>query len=172
MDWRLVMSRSLALAAALSALSGCIIYEGDFLPPCDGRPICDDGSTTTTPDDTGAPQVTENVRLTPNEAAPGDELLAFLVPAVDGVDMGTVASLSFERDVLVLDIERRADEIVLLLSVSEVAEPGDVEVFLTTENGGGFILAEPFHILGDAGTTTTATTTGTGTATGTGTTTP
>lgn len=173
------MSRWFTVSLLSATLSGCIIYEQRYVPiECEGecaettepgRP----GPEPTEPTET-EPAVTNGVRLTTNEAYPGDVLLSFLVPNEEGVDIATVETLSFERDITVLDSERRQSEIVLLLSVAEAATPGDVEVFITTTGGGGWILAEPFHILGASTTGTTGTEdTGTdGTTTDTGSATP
>lgn len=150
----------------LSTLSGCIIYEQRYVPidRCEGR--CVDTGTVTAPTGTdNPPGVTDSVRLTVREASPGDVLLSYLVPAEAGVDIATIETLSFERDITVLDSDRQANQITLVLAVSETADPGDVAVSITTGGGGSWILAEPFRILGGTTSTGGGTTADTGSAT-------
>lgn len=173
------MSRALRLALVLAPIvSGCIIYEERYhKSDCDGcttdpgepPPPPPPSGTTSTDTTPAGPELTDDVALTPNEAYPGDSLLATLVPTGPGVDLTTVTTLTFERDVTITDSIVRPDEIILLLDVDPAAAPGDVLVFMTTEGGGAYLLAEPFHLLasgttspGDSGADTGATTGDTG----------
>jgi hypothetical protein len=169
------MSRVLALTIPLATvLPGCIIYEERYHgQKCDSCGLGEVTPTpplttppTSTPTDPG-PELTDQVYLTVDEAAPGDLLLSELVPAQGAtVDLTTIASIAFDRDIEILDSIVDPDDIVLLLSVAADAEPGDVSVTFTTTNGGEFVLAEPFHLLALPTTTTPTTTTATSGSTG------
>ena len=157
------MIRTLSLLPLLAP--GCIIYEEDWdhgeCHRC-GPDGSDGGGTVVVPgdDDDGgaqtpgttepepeAPLVTADLELTETSAYPGDSLLSSLVVVSGNIDLGAVVSVGFERDVEVLDQLDRPGEIVLLLSVADDAQPGDVDVFVETREGAGFILAKPFTVL-------------------------
>ncbi|MCA9488959.1 MAG: hypothetical protein KC621_03530 [Myxococcales bacterium] len=165
----------LLVAAGLLA-QGCIIYEEHWVTES-----CEDCGTTWTWTDTETtdtttettdpgPTLTSDLELTVTSGLPGHSILSSLV-AVGSFDLATVDLVGFERDVAVLDVLDRADEIVLLLDIADDAEPGDVEVYVTTTDGQGWLLEQPFTIE-DPGATTTDTggTTTDGTTTDTGTT--
>lgn len=177
------MTRTLSLLAALAPLAaGCIIYEerhprgGPCGPDEDctvTSPVPDEETPVDpTPDpEPEEPSLTDDLVLSVNEAFPGQSVLSTLTPISQEIDLSNVVSLSFERDVAVLDTIVRPFEIVLLLAVDAEAELGDVEVFVETTQGAGFILAEPFHIVAADGSDpacTPGTTTDTGSQTDTG----
>lgn len=158
------MIRTLSLIPLLA--TGCIIYEEDWDDePChrcgpDGTtggsvtvPGDDDDDNAQTPGDTEpepepeAPVVTADLELTPTSAYAGDSILSSLVVVSGNADLASVVAVGFERDVAVLDQLSRPGEIVLLLEVAGEAVPGDVDVFVETQEGAGFILAKPFTIL-------------------------
>jgi hypothetical protein len=149
--------RNLLIAAVIGPIaSGCIIYADRYHHSdggCDGCEPTADPPPATGTDPDPEPALTDSVALTVNEALPGEELLSTLVPTESGLDLTTVTALEFERDVEVLDSIQRPDEIVLLLSVADDAKAGPVEVYFTTVTGAGWILAEPFQILGQPAST-------------------
>lgn len=154
------MTRMLSVFLLLA--SGCIIYEEDWSDgecracetPTDTSTLGNDGGDETddpeVPDtdvpDPG-PIVTSDLELSVGSAYPGDALLSSLVAVSGKVDLASVATVGFERDVKILDQLDRPGEIVLLLSVADDAEPGEVDVFVETKAGDGLILAAPFVVL-------------------------
>ena len=173
------MTRALSLFALLAG--GCIIYEEDWDHRHDSCRSCGVDDTSTVGDDDDdvtpepepepepEPQITADLELTETSAYPGDSLLSSLVVVSGQVDLAAVEAVVFERDVVVVDTLHRESEIVLLLQVADDAAPGEVDVFVETKTGAGFILAEPFTVLEpDPGTVCTGTGGG-GTGTGGGT---
>ncbi|MEQ1568274.1 MAG: hypothetical protein ABMA64_21725 [Myxococcota bacterium] len=124
--------------------TGCIIYEDRYHSPnpCEG---CGVPTPTDTDTDT-EPTLTDAVALTVDEGHPGESFLSTLVPVTAELDLTMVDSVTFERDVAVLDMVQSADQIVLLLEVAADAAPGDVFVQVSA-NGNPWRLAEPFHVL-------------------------
>lgn len=178
------MTRTLPLFALLAPLvTGCIIYEERHHRGNDGRCVDEDGEVVE-PDDCGEidvpnevdpdpepepepeePTATDLLTLTVNEGQPGQTLLSTLIPLSQDIDLSSVASIGFERDVQVLDTISRPYELVLLLSIDADAELGDVAVFVETTQGTGWVLSDPFHLVagdGSAPTCTGGTTTDTG----------
>ncbi|MEQ1504057.1 MAG: hypothetical protein ABMB14_17575 [Myxococcota bacterium] len=162
---------SFALVAALApSFAGCIIYEdkydtGTWPTSTDGTSWTDPG--TTPPDPTG-PQLTDALALTVNEGLPGETVLSTMIAANPQIPLGSIVSVTFERDVTVSDRLDQQDEIVLLLSIADGADPGLVQVTVDTSSGDEYVLVEPFHILEPGpsctpSTTTTTSTTGTDT---------
>ena len=154
------MIRMLALFPLF--VSGCIIYEDDWRHGSCQRCEIDTGATLiATGDDDDAtsgvgdtdtepdpsPLVTADIELTETSAYAGDSLLSSLVVVSGQIDLNSVLSVGFERDIQVLDQLSRPGEIVLLLAVAADAEPGEVDVFVETEVGAGYILATPFTVL-------------------------
>lgn len=144
------MSRVWLIPALAALATGCIIYEERYhRVPCDGcvdeGPI-EDPPAPEPPEDPET-QITSDVALTVAEAYPAETLLSTLVAVDPDVDLATVSSVTFERDVVILDSIQRPDEIVLLLEIDPEAAPGEVEVYITTATGGAWLLDEPFTIL-------------------------
>lgn len=158
------MSRTPILAILL--VQGCIIYREDWDDDRPDCPTCTDPGTAPEPygDDDDAPtepsepaeppgpQVTADLALTEASAFPGDSILSSLVVVAGEVDLQSVEAVVFERDVDVLDTMVRPDEVVLLLAVAADASPGEVDVFVESTAGAGWILATPFTILEPEGT--------------------
>ncbi|MCB9687595.1 MAG: hypothetical protein H6738_16740 [Alphaproteobacteria bacterium] len=147
----------LLVAAGLLA-QGCIIYEEHWVTES-----CEDCGTTWTWTDTETtdtttettdpgPTLTSELELTVSSGLPGESLLSSLI-SVGAFDLSSVQEVGFGRDVSVLDVLERDDELVLLLNVASDAVPGDVQVFVTTTDGQGWLLEQPFTIE-DPGTTT------------------
>ena len=149
-------STTLALLGVLAA-PGCIIYEDrpHGWGEChdDDAPCADTGDWTgggTTTDTVGQPQL--DLRLTVSDGHAGQQLLSTLVAAGEqDVDLLAVDAVTFSRDVQVLDLMHRTEEVVLLLAIGAEAEPGEVDVWVTSTGGQGWILPEPFTILSDEG---------------------
>lgn len=168
------MHRHATLFALTGLLAqGCIIYEEHWVTECDDCGTTwtwtetDTGLTTTTTDP--GPTLTSDLELTVAHGLPGQSLLSSLI-AVGPFDLATVESVGFERDVSVLDVLERDDELVLLLQIGADAVPGQVQVYVTTTDGEGWLLEQPFTIddPSTTGTTTGTTDTGTTTTTDTG----
>src|SRR5687767_9013232 len=108
----LPMTRMLALAPLLA--TGCIVYEEDWDHGC-RRCQADDtgvvvtvpgdddddtvGNTDTEPEPDPGPIVTADLALTESSAYPGDSLLSSLVVVSGNVDLASIVSVGFERDV-------------------------------------------------------------------------
>jgi hypothetical protein len=158
----LPMIRMLALSPLF--VSGCIIYEDDWrhgdCPRCeidtgatltatgdDDDDATNGAGTDTEPEPDPGPLLTADLELTETSAYAGDSLLSSLVVVSGQIDLAKVVSVGFERDIQVLDQLSRPGEIVLLLAVAADATPGEVDVFVETEVGAGYILATPFTVL-------------------------
>jgi hypothetical protein len=151
------MTRTLPLIAMLA--TGCIIYEDrkDGRDDVAAAPEEDPDAEQEPVDEPGEePDATGLLALTVNEAVPGALLLSTLVPLDPEVDVTSVHSVVFERDVQVLDTLTRPYELVLLLSVAPQAPLGEVAVTVESTQGSGYVLDEPFRIVeaadGSAGT--------------------
>jgi hypothetical protein len=147
-------TKTLALLGVLAA-QGCIIYEDrpHGWGEChDDAPCLDTGDWTGggTTDTLEQPQI--DLKLTVNEARAGEQLLSSLVSDGDReVDLASVGSVTFSRDVQVVDLMHRTDEVVLLLAVGAEADPGEIDVWVTSTGGQGWILGETFTILPEDG---------------------
>lgn len=142
-------TKTLAFLGVLVA-QGCIIYEDKpHHWSCGEEPCPDSGWTgggTTTP--VAEPQ--PDLRLTVAEGLPGQQLLSTLVNAGEHeVDLLGVETVSFARDVAVMDLIHRTDEVVLLLAIGAEALPGEVDVWVSGNGGAGWILEQPFTVLGE-----------------------
>lgn len=156
--------RATAGIALLALLAqGCIIYEEryhhDKRDDCGDGCVIDDptfGDDTTDPVDDpteptdDGPTVTADLFLTVDAGLPGETLLSTLEATTDDFDLSQIVSVEFERDVQVLDMIPRADEVVLLLSIDEAAEPGLVDCFVQTAADEAYLLDAPFTVLDPA----------------------
>ena len=147
-----------ALLLSLSVTQACIIYE-------ERATFVDTGSASTwePPADPVAPEppATVDLRFAPDRGAAGATLLTTLTSSGRDVDLSDVQAVTFERDVVVADQIVRDDEVVLVLTVAEGAEPGPVDAFVTRAGGEIALIAAPFTVLdgglvggGDTGHTT------------------
>jgi hypothetical protein len=136
---------------------GCIIYEDRALhgpKECEDATWCgtDTGST-----DTGEVRSAE-LQLTVSEGRPGEDLLTTLVNVGSASrDLSTIDRVEFSRDVEVLDLIPRSDEVVLLLHVADDASPGAVDVSVSNSGPNSWLLAQPFTVLDDHSGGTTCT---------------
>jgi hypothetical protein len=151
------MTRTTTLALfGVFVAQGCIIYEDrpHELDRCGEEEPCEDtgwtgGGTT------GETEIRADLELTVREARAGQQLLSTLVNTGDAIDLLAVESVTFSRDVAVLDMIPRTDEVVLLLAVHAEAAPGPIEVWVTSTGEQGWILDEPFDVVTDDGGCTT-----------------
>jgi hypothetical protein len=142
------MTRTTSVALlGLVLAQGCIIYEDRKAHPdlCEGTWSCGTDSGTWT--DTGEVRNTD-LQLTIAEGRPGEDLLSTLVNVgPETRDLSGVANVEFSRDVAVLDLIARADEVVLLLHVADDADPGAVDVSVSANGPKTWLLAQPFMVL-------------------------
>lgn len=146
---------TLALLGALAA-QGCIVYEDrpHGHNDCGDVPCHDSGWTGG--GTTEEPVAEADLRLTVAEGRAGQQLLSTLVNAGEQeIDLLAVEAVSFSRDVAVLDLMARDNEVVLLLAVHPEAQPGAVDVSVTSQAGAGWILEQPFMIVDESGECTT-----------------
>jgi len=146
---------TLALLGVLAA-QGCIIYEDrpHGWGECheDDAPCFDTGSWTGGGTTGTVAEPRPDLRLTVAEGRAGQQLLSTLVNVGEQeIDLLAVDTVTFSRDVQVLDLMHRTDEVVLLLAVGDEATPGEVDVSVTSTGGAGWILEQPFNVLGDEG---------------------
>lgn len=146
-------TKTLTLLGVLVA-QGCIVYEDrpHHWEECGDVPCADSGWTG---GGTTEPASEADLRLTVAEGRVGQQLLSTLVNAGEHeVDLLAIESVTFSRDVAVLDLMPRSNEAVLLLAIHAEAAPGAVDVSVTSTNGAGWILEQPFTVLAeDAGCT-------------------
>jgi hypothetical protein len=152
--------RAIAAITLMGLLAqGCIIYEEDYHTDKRGDDVdgtivdpttdpwgTDPGTEPTDPE----PTLTSDLFLTVDAALPGDTLLSTLEATVDDFDLTQVTTVEFGRDIQVLDMIARDNEVVLLLQVDGEAVPGLVDVFVQTAPGGAWLLESPFTILDPA----------------------
>lgn len=147
------------IATLLSNLQGCIIYEEKYTTTgCEGC-FPDTTGPGQHPDGT---QITEDFSLSVSEGLPGESVLTTLIATDNRSDISSVVSVSFDRDIVVVDSLEQELDLVLLLGIDEAAAPGAVEVFVETNDGKSWVLSRPFEILpletlptGDTGITVT-----------------
>lgn len=118
----------LVLPAAL--LGGCIIHDDS---PCNSRNAweCEleqfEGGLSGTQD--SAPEAPAAVfTLSPDEASAGETFIAALT--ADNFDLSTVGSIEVFGNATVVATQNRGDELILTVTVSAEAQPGDVVDFL------------------------------------------
>jgi hypothetical protein len=132
---------------ALFLAQGCILYEDRPLHPpkeCEDATWCGPDTATT---DTGEVR-NALLQLTVVEGRPDEDLLSTLVNVgPEPRDLSGITSVEFSRDVAVLDLIPRSDEVVLLLHVAADAEPGAVDVTVANVGGNTWLLAQPFTVL-------------------------
>jgi hypothetical protein len=144
--------------AGLVLLNGCVIYavEGEGNDPwdwdndtaeetdADTDADADSDTDADTDTDTSAP-IADGVTLSPNSAPAGDTGLVSVTS--DGtIDLASIASVEFSSSVVVLDSSLRADELLLVVKVDAAANPGHVDVWITTTDGQALILEVPFEV--------------------------
>jgi len=146
-------TKTLALLGVLAA-QGRIIYEDrphgwgechEDDAPCLDTGTWTGGGTTGT---VAEPQ--PDLRLTVAEGHPGEQLLSTLVNAGEKeVDLLAVETVTFSRDIGVLDLMPRTGEVVLLLAIGAEAAPGEIDVWVNGTGGAGWILEQPFTVLAE-----------------------
>ncbi len=159
--------RAIAAPILLGLLAqGCIVYEerhrhdrddldcdgcvlDDPTEPGDPGEVTDPQDPQDPPEDPG-PVLTSELFLTVDAGLPGDTLLSTLEATDDGFDLSEVVAVEFGRDIAVLDLIARDDEVVLLLEIADDAEPGSVDCYIDTASGGSWLLDVPFTVLDPA----------------------
>ena len=140
------MTRTTSVSlVGLILAQGCILYEDRALhPPHECTDWC---GTDTGVEDTGEVRSAE-LQLTVSEGRPGDDVLTTLVNVgPQSRDLSSIDAVTFSRDVEVLDLIPRSDEVVLLLHVADGAEPGAVDVSVSNGGPNSWVLAQPFTVL-------------------------
>ena len=127
--------RWVALAALLGSLSGCIIYDEEFVV---------DGDTAAVEDDTAF-----ELRLEPARALAGDSVIVSLLGEGD-VDLRTVVDVDFagvpDIEVLAMD-ERNTREFLVTITVDAESQPGLADVIVRFEDGTRTVIDEGFEVL-------------------------
>jgi hypothetical protein len=151
-------ARSLALATSLfGSLSGCIIYDGTGTcgPPWKDGWGQDSGESGA--EDSGAggqdgqdSAVEEEPALTwslsPAEGSPGQTLILSL-RASEGVSYGNIDEIWFLGDLTVCTMEARSDELLMTVTIAEVAKEGAVDLVVEMSDGDSFLLEQAFLVL-------------------------
>lgn len=150
---------TLVVAAVLG--QGCVVYahdndrgkctDDDLFDDSD-KPDDSDGDPTepTAPTEPTVP--TEPVEFTlaldPPTGMIGETLLSSLVVSEGTYDLTGIVEVGFGGDdVEVIDLEARADEVVLVLTVAADATPGPVDVFAIDATGDVWLLPDAFTIV-------------------------
>ena len=154
---------SMALAATLALLQGCIYVENngdgdwedwdewedcgdDEWDPCWDDDFSDDEGDGTADD----PAADAGLFLTPDSAAPGDILITS-VRSADGFDLSSTVSVSLFGDVDVLATDAREGEVVITLAVWDDAREGALDLLIELDGGDTLYAPDAFTVIHTTG---------------------
>ncbi len=152
--------RGMCTLVAIAMLGqGCVVYahdndrgkcsDDDLFDDDTGRGGQEPSAPTEPTEPTGPTAPVEfTLALDPPTGMIGETLLASLVVTEGAYDLAGIVEVGFGGDdVQVIDLEARADEVVLVLTVAADATPGPVDVFAIDAAGDVWLLADAFTIV-------------------------
>lgn len=158
------MRATMMLAAVVVLGQGCVVYAHDNdRGKCDQDDLFDTGvdageepteptepTQPTEPTEPTGPTepVDFTLKLDPPTGLVGDTLLASLVVTEGTYDLSGIVEVGFGGgDVEVIDLQARAEEVVLVLTVAGDATPGPVDVYAIDGGGDVWLLPDAFTIV-------------------------
>jgi hypothetical protein len=151
-------ARSLALATSLfGSLSGCIIYDGTGTcgPPWKDGWEKDSGGAGAEDSGAGGQDGQDSAveeepalswSLSPAQGSPGQTLILSL-QASGGLSYGNIEEIWFLGDLTVCTMEARSEELLMTVTIAELAKEGAVDLVVEMADGDSYLLEQVFLVL-------------------------